>query len=879
MNQDRHKFQPPSWIDKFLQWQLPEDQFEEVQGDMLELYVHWVEEKGERTANWLYFLNAFTFLRPLPKRKPFSKINHYSQANTSHMIANYLKVGFRNLIRQKAYSCINIGGLSIGLACCITIGLYIWDEYKFDRFHTNYRHIYRVVEQQTQAGTLYDVASTPGPLAPSLKTDFAEIQQTCRISEAWWAGNLQTGEKVIEPENILVTDNSFFQVFDFKLIQGNPQKVLLHPDEVVISETLAQKFFRENWMQAGNILGRQIKLKDGRLLTLSGVAENPPLHSQIQFDVLLSCRYDELHSDNYKWQSNDYQTYVLVSQDADVAALKEKLKNYLQKHIKLTNATTLSLQPLSAIYLYSDFDFHTDWGKRGNITYVRVFMAVGTIILLIAVFNFINLSTARAMSRAKEVGVRKAIGALRKQLIVQFLSEASSMTVIAVMLSFLLLQLFLPILNEIAGKSLAVPFTDPAFVFALLGFTLLVSLLAGIYPALYLSHFNPAKVLKGFQSQQSAQFFRQSLVVSQFALSVILITGTIVIYKQLAFMQNKNLGFDKSQLLHVYLPEELRNKASVIKTDLEKLPSIAGVASTSGNLVDVNQSTTHFTWETQPPGASILITHLNIDPDFLTTTGMRLLAGRNFNPAITTDTSSAFIINEIAARQMSWTIEEAIGKKIRFWDVEGTVIGVVNDFHYRPMTTAIAPLLFRYWPKESISGLFVKAKPNGVKETISAIEQVHKRYNVLATLDYQFVDQMLEKQYRTEQNTARIVFYFSILAIMVSCLGLFGLATHTAERRTKEIGVRKILGASVAHIVLLFSSDFLKLVLISFVISSPIAWYALHRWLQDFAYSIRVEWWIFIVTGVLVVTITSLTVSFQAIKAAIANPVKSLRNE
>ncbi|MDO1444660.1 ABC transporter permease [Rhodocytophaga aerolata] len=870
---------PPKWIDRFLQWRLPEDQFEEVQGDMQELYGKWVNEMGKKKAKWLYFLHAFTFLRFLPKRKPFFKINQYSQANSFHMIANYLKVGFRNVIRQKVYSFINIGGLAIGLACCITIGLYIWDEYQYDRFHTNYRHIYRVVEQQTQAGTLYDVASTPGPLAPALKTDFDEIKQTCRISEAWWAGNLQIGEKIIEPEDILVADNSFFHVFDFKLIEGNPQKVLLNPDEVVISETLAKRFFGADYANAGNILGRQIRLKDGRLLTLAGVAENPPLHSQIQFDALLSCRYDELNSDNYKWNGNNYQTYVLVSQDADVAALNEKLKNYLQKHITLTNATTLSLQPLSAIYLYSDFDFLTDRGKRGNITYVRVFMAVGTIVLLIALFNFINLSTARAMSRAKEVGVRKVIGALRKQLIVQFLSEASSMTVIAVILSLLLLKLFLPILNDIAGKSIAIPFGDAAFVLALLGFTLMVSLLAGIYPALYLSHFKPVKVLKGFQSLQSAQFFRQSLVISQFALSVILITGTIVIYKQLAFMQNKNLGFDKSQLLHVYLPSDLRNKASVIKTDLENLTSIARVASTSGNLVDINQSTTHFAWEAQESGASILITHLNIDPDFLSTTGMTLLAGRNFNPAITTDTSSAYIINETAARQMGWTVDEAIGKKISFWDIEGNVIGVVKDFHFRPMTTAIAPLLFRYWPKESISGLFVKAKANRVKEAISTIAQIHKKYNISTALDYQFVDQMLEKQYRTEQNTAHIVFYFSILAIVVSCLGLFGLATHTAERRTKEIGVRKVLGASVANIILLFSKDFLKLILISFLIASPIAWYAMHRWLQDFAYSINVEWWIFLFTGLLVVTITSLTVSFQAIKAAFVNPVESLRNE
>jgi ABC-type antimicrobial peptide transport system permease subunit len=632
-------------------------------------------------------------------------------------------------------------------------------------------------------------------------------------------------------------------------------------------------------MSTGNILGRQIKLKDGRLLTLSGVAKNPPLHSQIQFDVLLSCRYDELNSDNYKWGGNNYQTYILLDPGADEAALNKKIKNYLKQYIDLTNATTLSLQPLSAIYLHSDFDFYTDWGKRGNITYVRVFIAVGSIVLLIALFNFINLSTARAMSRAKEVGVRKVIGALRKQLITQFLSEALSMTTMAVLLSLFLLQLFLPILNDIAGKSITVPFRDSYFVLALLGFTLFVGLMAGLYPALYLSNFRPVKILKGYQSLQSVQFFRQSLVVSQFALSVVLITGTIVIYQQLAFIQNKNLGFDKSQLLHIYLPNDLRDKASLIKTDLETQTSIVKVANTSSSLVDVNQSTTQFEWEAQQLGASILITHLNIDPDFFSTTGMTLLAGRNFNPAITTDTASAYILNETAVKQMGWTIEEALGKKISFWNVEGNVIGVVKDFHFRPMTTSIAPLLFRYWPKESITGLFVKAKGNQVKEAMAAIEQIHKKYKVSSALNYQFVDQLLDKQYHTEQNTARIVFYFSILAILVSCLGLFGLATYTAERRTKEIGVRKVLGASVIHIVLLFFNYFLKLVVLGFLLAAPVAWFALNWWLQDFAYSIDIEWWIFIVTGILVVIITSLTVSIQAIKAAFVNPIVSLKNE
>ena len=453
------------------------------------------------------------------------------------------------------------------------------------------------------------------------------------------------------------------------------------------------------------------------------------------------------------------------------------------------------------------------------------------------------------------------------------------MTFLSVCLALLLLQLLLPLLNDISEKSLRIPFFDPYFFLATIGFTLLVSLMAGIYPAFYLSNFQPVKVLKGFFSSRSGQLFRRSLVVGQFTFSVILIIGTIVIYQQLTFLQEKNLGFDKSQLLYIALKNDLPAKALLIKTDLQSHTSIAGVSAASNNLIDVVRSTGAIEWEGKLPDEKILLTHMNVDYDFLSTTGMTVISGRNIDPAIASDTVSAYLINETAATRMGWKPAEALGKKLAMWGYKGEVIGVVRDFHFRPMTTEIEPFLFRYWPRESCSGIFVKTKANQVQDAIAVIEKVYKKYDAKSTPYYQFVDEGLQNQYHLEQNTGRIVLYFSVLAIFVSCLGLFGLATYTAEQRIKEIGVRKVLGASVASIVKLLSQDFVKLVIIAIVIATPVAWWSMNFWLQDFAYKIDLEWWMFVLSGAAAISIALLTVSFQSIKAAMVNPAKNLRTE
>jgi putative ABC transport system permease protein len=869
----KHKTIPPALAQKFLLSLLRVDLAEEVLGDLDEKFYFNVKTKSPFKAKISYWYQVFHYLRPFAIRRSKSM---YSTSCT--LYRSYFKIGWRNLLKNKTYSLINIGGLSIGLACCISIGLYIWDEFSYDRFHKRFRDIYRVVDQQVMGGDIFDIAATPGPLGSALMSDFPEVQQFCRVTRMRSAGILQQGEAAVEPQELLVVDNTFFHVFDFKLIQGNREKALREPNDVVITRSMAAKFFGPDWQSAG-ILGKQIQFSDDRVLTLVAIAEDPPTNSHIQFDVLLSCRHDELNSPYYNWNSNNYHTYILLDPTADAHALNFKLYKHLGKYVSNTTDITLSLQALSDIYLYSNFDFQTDWSKTSDIVYVKIFLAVGLIVLLIAISNFVNLSTARATKRAKEVGVRKVIGALHKQLVSQFLSESLILTFLSVCLALFLLQLLLPLLNTIANKSLHIPFQEPWFLSAIIGFTVLVTLMAGIYPAFHLSNFQPVKVLKGLFSSRSGQMFRRSLVVGQFTFSIILIIGTIVIYKQLTFLQNKNLGFDKSQLLYVALKNDLPSKALLMKSDLQNQASIAGVSVASNNLIDVVRSTGAVEWEGKVSDDKILLTHMNVDYDFLSTTGMTLLTGRNINPLIASDTVSAYLVNETAARRMGWNPTEALGKKLAMWGYKGEVIGVVRDFHFRPLTATIEPFLFRYWPRESCSGLFVKAKANQVQEAISTVEKIYKKYDAKSTPYYQFVDEGLQNQYGREQNTARIVLCFSVIAILVSCLGLFGLAAYTAEQRVKEIGIRKVLGASVSSIVRLLSQDFAKLVIIAILIASPVAWWSMDHWLQAFAYKINLEWWMFALSGVAAIGIALLTVSFQSVKAALVDPAKNLRSE
>ncbi|SHH24951.1 MacB-like core domain-containing protein [Chryseolinea serpens] len=796
------------------------------------------------------------------------------------MYKSYFRYGWRNLINGKAYSLINVTGLAIGLACGLGIGLFIHDEFSFDKFHAKLPRLYRVVEKQKQAGVLYDVACTPGPLGPAMKTDFAEVQQSCRLGRT--NGILETGQKHVEPADIRLVDNSFFSMFDFKLLKGNPAQALRRPDEIVLTRSVASQLLGPDWPTKPNLLGTTISMTSYGVdytLTLTGIVDDPPVNSHIRYDVLLSMLTVEKY-DYFKWDNNSYYTYVLLNPSADPVAFDHKLRNYIDRYSEIGSkdeARTLFLQPMKDIYLHSHFDFNSDDARTSDIAYVRIFFAVALMVLLIAIFNFVNLSTARATHRAKEVGVRKVIGAMYKQLVAQFLVESFLLTALAVVVALALLQLFLPLLNEISGKSLYVPFEKIDFLVAVALATVMISLLAGLYPAFFLSSFSPAKVLKGFLKVRSGITFRRALVVGQFMFAVMLVIGSIVIYKQLRFIQDKQLGFDREQLLYMRLKNKLNGKALTFKNELENQPGIVAVAPATSDMVDVTNSTWSIGWEGQPADDKFLITQINTDADFLRTMGMTLAAGRNFVPGASDTT--AYLLNETAARRMGWTAEQALGKAVTLWGKEGTVVGVVKDFHFRPMTAVIEPFIFRYWAKSSYAGVFVRTQPGHTREALATVAKIYKTHEDQAALQYQFIGEALDAQYRTQQNSGTIILFFSVLAVIVSCLGLFGLATYAAEQRTKEIGIRKVLGATMANIVQLLSSDFIKLVVVAIALATPIAWWSTDRWLQDFAYKIDLEWWMFAAAGAVTVLVALATVSYHSIKAAIMNPVKSLRTE
>ncbi|GAB3932444.1 ABC transporter permease [Larkinella terrae] len=804
------------------------------------------------------------------------------------MIRNYFKIALRHLVKNKVYSFINIGGLAVGMACCLMIALYVFDELNFDRFNANFDHIYRLVEKQKQPEGVFDVAATPGPLAATLTKDFPEVERVSRVGR--WSGLLSQGNQSVESNQMLVVDPSFFGLFSYQLLLGNPNTVFRAPDEVILSEATAERFFGTNWRQK-NILGQSFKLNNEQTLMLVGVVQNPPVQSHMEFEILMPFKWLERYDEwSMKWNSNSYHTYVQLKPDAagapvDPATFAGKVRSQLKRYDS-GNETPLLLQPLSEIYLYSKFAFETDYGRRSDIAYIRIFVTVGLIVLLIAVINFINLATARASQRAKEVGVRKSIGAKRTSLVAQFLGEAALMTAVSMLLAGLLAEALLPVFNGLAGKNLQIPYQLPAFWLTMVSLTGIVSLLTGLYPAFFLSSFRPISVLKTgiaghFSNVQAGRGFRQSLVVGQFVLSITLAISTVVIYRQLSFIQQTRLGFDKSQLLYVRLKGEMRGKAQQFKTGVEQLPGVVQASVTTSNLVNMNNSTV-IEWEGQRPKDEFLITQMNVDADFIKTAGMSLAAGRNFSARITSDTLSklgAYIINETAAKRMGWTPASALGKRVKFWGTDGLIIGVLKDFHFRSLHVGIQPFILRFRPKEFYFNLLVKTRPGLVAHTLSEIAEEYKKMKTDYPLSYGFVDQDLDAQYQSEQRIGRIILCFAILTILVSSLGLFGLTAFTAEQRTKEIGIRKVLGASVASIVTLLSRDFLKLVLIALVIASPLAWYAMSRWLENFVYRTEIQWWVFAVAGLLALGIALLTVSFQTIKAALMNPVKSLRSE
>lgn len=786
------------------------------------------------------------------------------------MLKNYFLISRRNLLRAPLFSSINIIGLVLGITCSTIILVYAWREVTHDQYHTKADNIYRIATQQKDKSEWGAV--TPGPLAPELKAQFPEIVNTARVGK--WSGVFKTNEVLFSEGNVFFTDNSLLHIFDFPLTKGDSKTALTQPNHLLLSESMALKYFGKDWQSRNDLIGTPFRLNNETDFVAVGVFKDQPAQSSLHFDFLLSfeCLVPDRWS--YNWGSYNFNTFVELTPDHSITDFNTKIKDVLAKHDPQAGFS-ISTQSIKDMYLHplsSDY-----WTKQGNLTYIKNFTIIGIGILLIACFNFINLTTAQSGKRSKEVGIRKTIGATRLQIFTQFLGESIAVVIVASIISRGLIDLLLPYFSNLIGTEITLSPINYLFSLALLAFTLLIGFLASVYPAARMSAMNPVKSLKGLMTGRSGKSLRETLVVAQFCLSFLLMAGAVVIYQQVDYVQGKELGFDKEQVMFVSLNGSLKEKSETFREELLKHAEVEQAAAATSIFVN-NENYSSIEWEGQLPGQQISITQMNANPNVIPLMDMKMVYGRNFSQEIKSDTVG-YIINETASKQMGFQQGEALGKRAVFWGLPGTIIGVVKDFNFRPLSMGIEPFIMRYRPNEFYFNMLVKVKPNQTASLIEKIPTLYEKFDSENPVNYGFIDERLNMQYQNEQRALAIVLHFCVLSIVITCLGLFGLATFVAEQRTKEIGIRKVLGGSVQGIVVLLSKDFIRPMLIAIIIGSPIGWYLLNQWLAEYVYRIELTWWIFVGTGMLSISIAWLTVGSRAIQTAMVNPVDSLRSE
>jgi putative ABC transport system permease protein len=793
------------------------------------------------------------------------------------MLKNYLRIAFRNLWRHKGFSLLNIIGLTVGMVAFYLIFLYVSFELSYDTMHTKGDRIYRIVADiKTPTETLH--SNTPAlAVPPHLIGQLPEVETAVRVGmgDNWL---VDKGDQHFEQDDVATADSNFFQVFDFPLLKGNPHTALKDPYSVVLTETTAKKFFGD-----ANPMGQSLALTRGKFHgTVTGVMKDIPENSQIKASMIISMNTMRILNPGFddSWGGYGPNGYVLLKPGASAALLEKKLPAFLEKmdgsemH-ESKMVPTLYLEPLKDVYLYST----RDGSKTGNITNVYIFSIVGIFILLIACINFVNLTTARSADRAKEVGIRKVVGALKGQLARQFIGESVILCLIAYLLSVLFAALLIYPFNQIAGKVISENiFSHAGYLLILLGVAVLIGIAAGVYPALVLSSFQPVAVLKGrFATGTRGIFLRKALVIVQFTIATALIIGTLVVYNQLNYMRSQDLGFSKEQKM--ILDTRGDSAKLVFKQEVSKLPGVLSTAM-SGSVPGGGNPGAYSQIENVKGDMQVANLDLYfVDFDYIKQFNIKIIAGRAFSRDFMTDTTHAMILNEAAVKMFGYTSpEQAIGKKFNQWGRDGTIVGVMKDFHFRSLQEVIKPLSMRIEPR-GCDLVSINLDGHHLPATIAAIERTWKSILPDKPFSYYFLDEFFDKQYRAEDRFGRLFLYFAVLAIFISCLGLMGLASYSTLQRTKEIGVRKIVGASVGSIVFLLSKDFLILVGWAFLIAAPLAWFFCHGWLEGFAYRTGLYWWIFALAGLAAILIALLTVSYQSIRAAMANPVISLRAE
>ncbi|MGI4729113.1 MAG: ABC transporter permease [Janthinobacterium lividum] len=786
------------------------------------------------------------------------------------MLKNNFKIAWRSFAKNRQFTFLNLLGLSTGLACALLIYLWVNNELQVDRFHQKDSQLYQVLANMKNSNEVRTIPETNVLLARTLKTEMPEVAYASAALNSSFFGNitLSSKENNIKAAGQFV-EPDFLQMFTYPLLHGNLSQVLTEKNSIVISEKLALKLFNTT----ENLVGKSILWQHGKQYVISGILDDVPASSSVQFDFLIPFE-NFLDSNPWEkdWGNSDPNTYLVLKKGTNIDRFNQKLAGFIQTKLEKSNQT-LFARPYAEGYLFGRYENGVQSG--GRIEYVKLFSLIALFILVIACINFMNLSTAKASQRLKEVGIKKAVGASRKSLIMQYLGESVLMTFLSLVIAILILVLVLPQFNVITGKQLSLGF-DINLIAAILGVTVITGLLSGSYPALYLSGFNPAVVLKGkLKSSAGELWIRKGLVIFQFTLSVILIIAMLVVYQQIQYIQTKNTGYDKDNILSFNMTGTSPENTNALLAEAKNIPGVVNISSMDHNSLISSFGNSAPTWDGKDPKTVIQFGNIGINYDMIETLGLQIKSGRSFSRKISSD-SLEVILNEAAVEAMG--IKDPIGKRMDvFGDGRRKIVGVVKNFHFQSLHENVKPFALRLSP--NTDAVMAKIKAGTEKQTIDQLQLLYQKYHPGYSFDYRFLDDDYQAQYVSEKRVAILSRYFGGLAILISCLGLFGLAAFTAERRFKEIGIRKVLGASASGVVLLLSKDFLKLVFLAVVIAFPLSWLAMNQWLKGFAYRTSIHISIFLIAGIPIILITLFTVSFQAVKAALANPVKSLRSE
>lgn len=798
------------------------------------------------------------------------------------MFSTHLKIAWRNLLKDRWFTAINLTGLATGLICVLFIYLWIEDEMHIDKFSEHDNRLFQVIRNVPLPDGLQMQESTPGLLAKSLQETFPEVETAVAVNPRLGGtkGILSFGNKQIKA-NELYVGMDFFDVFSIPVLQGDKQALLLNPNSVVLSEELAMKLFNTTEGCLGKVIEWQREKVNG-LYIVSGVCKKTPSQSTLQFDVLFA--YEMLYERNMEfyahWGNSNPYTYVVLKKDADAIAFGKKIHDFTKaKYLSTYGADeearftgSLLIRPFSDKYLYNRYEEGKLAG--GRIEYIRLFTVIAVLILIIACINFTNLSTARASRRLKEVGIKKVCGAGRRELVMQFIGESVILTLVAMVISLFLVIILLPVFNQVTGKTLEIKLTLE-LLFTLAAIIAITGILAGSYPAFYLSGFRPVAILKGkLRTSLGELYIRKGLVVMQFVLSTVFIVAVLVVYRQMKYVQSKNLGYNKEEIISFKREGQLKNNLSTFLVEVEKVHGVIKAASFGHNMTGDYSSTNNLQWPGQSPKQEIEFANLQVDWDVMNLLQMEMKMGRSFSREFGAD-SNGVVFNEVAIAAMG--LRDPVGKTVTLWNKERRIIGVVKNFHFEALTESIKPC-FLYWTQRG-KNVLVRIKGGAEQQTIAGIEQLYKTFNNGLAFEYTYLTDDYTAIYASEQLVLVLARYFAGLTIMISCLGLLGLAIFTARKRQKEIGIRKIVGASAGDITVMLSKEFLRLVGIAILIACPLSWWLMNQWLLDFKFRIALSADVFIISGVAVLLITLLTISFQAIKVAIANPVDALRTE